>query len=57
VIQSSTPESTIMTKCTTPSISFPRFKGRQVTAGFDGGEITSDGGALLLRDFVAGYSL
>ncbi|MGM0984986.1 MAG: IS1380 family transposase [Pseudomonadota bacterium] len=38
-----------MTKCTTPTASFPRCKGRQVTAGFDGGEITSDGGALLLR--------
>ncbi|SFT80862.1 transposase, partial [Halomonas saccharevitans] len=38
-----------MTKCTTPTASFPRCKGRQVTAGFDGGEITSDGGVLLLR--------
>ena len=37
-----------MTKCTTPTVSFPRCKGRQVTASFDGGEITSDGGALLL---------
>nr|MBS0019706.1 IS1380 family transposase [Gammaproteobacteria bacterium] len=38
-----------MTKCTTPTASFPRCKGRQVTAGFDGGEITSDSGVLLLR--------
>ncbi|AXY44078.1 hypothetical protein D1793_18990 [Halomonas sp. JS92-SW72] len=38
-----------MTKCTTPSASFPRCKGRQVIASFDGGEVTSDGGILLLR--------
>ena len=38
-----------MTKCTTPSASFPRCKGRQVIARFDGGDVTSDGGILLLR--------
>ncbi|EWH03931.1 hypothetical protein Q427_00720 [Halomonas sp. BC04] len=32
-----------------PTASFPRCKGRQITASFDGGEITSEGGALLLR--------
>lgn len=52
MIQGPNPESTAtaaMTKCTMPTASFPRCKGRQVTASFDGGEITSDGGALLLR--------
>ncbi|MCW4153814.1 transposase [Halomonas sp. 18H] len=38
-----------MTKCTTSTTSFPRCKGREITASFDGGEITSDGGALLFR--------
>ena len=38
-----------MTKCTTPSASFPRCKGRQIIARFDGGDVTSDGGILLLR--------
>ncbi|CAM4081087.1 IS1380 family transposase [Vreelandella rituensis] len=38
-----------MTKCTTPSVSFPRCKGRQIVANFDGGDVTSDGGILLLR--------
>ncbi len=32
-----------------PTASFPRCKSREITASFDGGEITSDGGALLLR--------
>jgi len=38
-----------MTKCTTSSARFPRCKGRQVTANFEGGDITTDGGVLLLR--------
>jgi hypothetical protein len=38
-----------MTKRTTPTATFPRCKGREITASFDGGEITSDAGALLLR--------
>ncbi len=38
-----------MTKCTMPSASFPRCRGRQIIARFDGGDVTSDGGILLLR--------
>jgi hypothetical protein len=38
-----------MIKCTTPTATFPRCKGRQVIARFDGGDVTSDGGILLLR--------
>ncbi|MGM0928061.1 MAG: transposase, partial [Pseudomonadota bacterium] len=52
MIQAPTPEPTAsaaMTKCTTPSASFPRCKGRQVIARFDGGDVSSDGGILLLR--------
>ena len=39
-----------MTNCTTPKIEFSRLKRRKVEAEFSGGEITSDGGALLLRE-------
>ena len=38
-----------MTKCTTSTISFSSCKSRKVQADFSGGEITSDGGVLLLR--------
>lgn len=38
-----------MTKCNTPSIAFSSCKGRQIQTDFNGGEITSDAGALLLR--------
>ena len=39
-----------MTKCTTETIQFPVCKRRQVEVDFAGGEITSDGGVLLLRE-------
>lgn len=38
-----------MTKCYQRTFEFPRVNRRVVEAGFDGGEITSDGGVLLLR--------
>ncbi len=38
-----------MTDCNLEPIRFPRCKGRLVEVGFSGGAITSDGGALLLR--------
>ena len=38
-----------MTQCYQNSMEFPRVHRRVVEARFDGGEITSDGGALLLR--------
>ncbi len=38
-----------MTECTQESFTFPVCKRRQVEASFDGGDITSDGGVLLLR--------
>lgn len=38
-----------MTICTTKKIEFARSKGRKIEAGFSGGDITSDGGILLLR--------
>ncbi len=39
-----------MTECNQSSFGFASHFSRQVTAGFDGGTITSDGGALLLRE-------
>ncbi len=38
-----------MTNCTQQSFLFPACKRRVVEASFDGGDITSDGGVLLLR--------
>ncbi len=39
-----------VTECNQSSFSFAKHFGRQVTARFDGGVISSDGGALLLRE-------
>ena len=36
------------THCRTDSLDFGSVEGRSIVAAFDGGEITSDGGALLL---------
>jgi hypothetical protein len=38
-----------VTECTQTTWDFPVCKRRRVQASFDGGEITSDGGVLLLR--------
>jgi hypothetical protein len=38
-----------VTDCTQTSFEFPDLKRRKVQAEFSGGEITSDGGVLLLR--------
>jgi len=38
-----------MTECTQSSFGFEPFGGREIVARFDGGTISSDGGALLLR--------
>lgn len=47
-----------MTDCTQESFEFPACKRRVVEANFEGGDITSDGGVLLLRqaDRVLGLS-
>ena len=47
-----------MTKCYQKSFEFPRVNRRIVEARFDGGDITSDGGVLLLRqaDRLTGLS-
>lgn len=38
-----------MTNCTQETFEFPSIKGRKIEAEFTGGDVTSDGGALLLR--------
>ena len=38
-----------MTECTQTSFEFPACKSRKIEADFKGGDITSDGGSLLLR--------
>jgi hypothetical protein len=38
-----------MADCTSKQIEFEPFKGRRVEAKFDGGEVSSDGGLLLVR--------
>jgi hypothetical protein len=39
-----------MTDCTTNPIEFSRLKRRKIQADFNGGQLTSDGGAVLLRE-------
>ena len=43
-----------MTNCTSEAIQFPACRKRRVEAGFDGGEVTSNGGVLLLRQAAPG---
>lgn len=42
--------SPMQTDCSQPELEFQGLNGRRVVADFDGGEVTSDGGALLLRE-------
>jgi len=39
-----------MPNCTQPELSFPSFDRRKIEASFEGGEVSSDGGVLLLRE-------
>jgi len=39
-----------MPKCTPPELSFPSFDRRKIEANFTGGNVSSDGGILLLRE-------
>jgi len=38
-----------MTNCTQTAFNFPPLKRRRIEASFEGGDITSDGGVMLLR--------
>lgn len=46
-----------MTVCTTEKLLFPDINRRKVEVNFEGGEVTSDGGALLLREVDAKLNL
>jgi len=39
-----------MSKCTQPELHFPSFDRRKIEASFTGGDVSSDGGVLLLRE-------
>jgi hypothetical protein len=39
-----------MPNCTQPELTFPSFDRRKIEASFSGGEVSSDGGLLLLRE-------
>lgn len=39
-----------MTNCTQTRFDFPALKRRKIEAEFSGGDVTSDGGVLLLRE-------
>jgi Transposase DDE domain group 1 len=45
------------TECTKSALEFQPLAGRRITAGFDGGTITSDAGGLLLREVEAASGL
>ena len=45
------------TECNQDSLDFASLGSRKVTAAFDGGAITSNAGALLLRETDCGISL
>src|SRR5947209_6668173 len=39
-----------MPNCTQPELTFPSFDRRKIEANFGGGDVSSDGGVLLLRE-------
>lgn len=47
----------MQTHCISAQLAFEGFDGHKVIAGFDGGAITSDAGALLLRHVDAAIGL
>ena len=44
------------TQCTPAQLQFHPFGRREVVARFDAGHLTSDGGALLLRERTGGWT-
>ena len=47
-------DQTGMTECSSEQLEFQRVKQRKVVTAFDGGDVTSDAGGLLLREVVNG---
>ncbi len=50
VFKLSTERTSLMPKCTQEEMSFPSFDRRKIEANFGGGDVSSDGGILLLRE-------
>jgi hypothetical protein len=48
-----------MTKCITLNSVFNKVKNRKIDINFSGGDVTSDGGAILLKevDYLSGNNL
>ena len=44
-----------MPKCTDEKVTFSRVGRRVVEAAFGGGDIVSDGGVMLLREWIGGW--
>jgi len=42
-----------VTNCTQQRFSFPAYQRRFIEASFSGGDITSDGGVMLLKGFAS----
>ena len=50
VFKHSIQKTSLMPNCTTPQLTFPSFDRRKIEANFDGGDVSSDGGIVLLRE-------
>jgi hypothetical protein len=50
VFNQSAERTSLMPKCTQEELSFPSFDRRRIEANFEGGDVSSDGGVLLLRE-------
>ena len=46
-----------MTNCKRKSLYFPSLKGKKIELNFNGGDVSSDGGVLLLREIDRKLSL
>jgi DDE family transposase len=50
VLKLTAERTSLMPKCTQAELSFPSFDRRKIEASFEGGDVSSDGGVLLLRE-------
>jgi hypothetical protein len=50
VFNHSSPKTSLIPNCTQPELTFPSFDRRKIEANFSGGDVSSDGGILLLRE-------
>jgi hypothetical protein len=50
VLNQTAERTSLMPKCTQEELNFPSFDRRKIEANFEGGEVSSDGGIMLLRE-------